>query len=244
MLLVRTLTSGLIASAFILGMLPQAEAAELTRSWQVVEAASSSFNNSGGHAFWLPEMISGGQFLFDSDATLNEFDDGTAHFFGSIVAAKDNTKQWDFNIWFEETEKGWGGPKKELKNRAYIENNGTVDTNTWSYYNFSDSKQSTLSADSGTYAGQTLKLSDFTGGKFPLQIGYGANGKNLEMGLSTWFKYEGDQTNTPRKHADINVSLVAKPKPKRQEVPEPAMGVLSLGVVGILKQGLKQRKND
>lgn len=236
-----TLTSGLIASTAVLGMVASANAAELTRSWQVTEAASSALNNSGGHAFWLPEMTSGGQFVFDSEATLNEYNDGTAHFFGSIVAANEANKQWDFDIWFESTDEGWGGPKKELPSSAYVENGGPIDTNTWAYYDFSDSQQSTLTADSGAYAGQTLVLSDFTGGKFPLQMGYGANGKNLEMGFSTWFKYEGDQNNTPTKHADINVSLVAKTTPESQPVPEPAMGLVSLGLIGVLNRG--RRKN-
>lgn len=232
-----------MASVLALGMATQANAAELTRSWQVVEAASSAYNNSGGHAFWLPEMISGGQFLFDSDASLNEYDDGTAHFFGSIVAANDADKQWDFEIWFETTDEGTGGPKKELSSNAYVENNGPIDTNTWAYYDFSESKQSTLTADSGTYAGQTLVLSDFTGGKYPLQIGYGANGKNLEMGFSTWFQYQGDQTNSPDKHGDINVSLIAKPQPESQDVPEPAVGLVGLGLFGMLHQSVR-RKND
>ncbi|MEM7066982.1 MAG: hypothetical protein AAF572_27940 [Cyanobacteria bacterium P01_B01_bin.77] len=235
-----TLKIGFIASALALGMGVQADAAELTRSWQVVEAASSEYNNSGGHAFWLPEMISGGKFVFDSEASLNEYDDGTAHLFGSIVAANDANKQWDFDIWFEATDEGTGGPKKELNSAAYVENGGSIDTNTWAYYDFSDSQQSTLTADSGTYAGQTLVLSDFTDGKYPLQIGLGANGKNLEMGFSTWFQYEGDQNNNPAKHADINVSLVANTDPDSQQVPEPAMGLVSLGLIGVLSRGRKK----
>lgn len=233
-----TLKIGLIASTLLIGTTTQVNAAELTRSWQVVEAASSGYNNSGGHAFWLPEMISGGVFVFDSEASLNEYNDGTAHLFGSIVAANDADKQWDFDIWFEATDEGWGGPKKELAGGAYVENGGSIDTSTWTYYDFSASRQSTLTADSGTYAGQTLVLSDFTGGKYPMQMGYGANGKNLEMGFSTWFKYEGDQTST--RHADINVSLVAKTTPDSQQVPEPALGLVSLGLIGVLNRGRKK----
>lgn len=88
-----------------------------------------------------------------------------------------------------------------------------------------------------TRAWEVLDLADYTGGKFPMQIGYGANGKNLEVGFSTWFKYDGDQTST--RHADINVSLIEKTLPESEPVPEPAMGLLSLGVIGFLKQGRK-----
>lgn len=242
MSLTRTLASGLVAGAVVLGGMAQAEAADLTRSWQVFEAEKSVESKyGGGHGFWLPEMIGGGKFIFDSEATLNEYDDGTANFFGSIVAAKDTSKQWDFDIWFETSEEGTGGPKEELYDYAYTDNGGTIDTDTWSYYNFSQSKASQLTADTGTYAGQTLSLDDYTNGKFPMQIGYGASGKNLEMGFSTWFKYSGDQTST--RHADINVSLVGKAQPEPEQVPEPAMGLVSLGVIGLLKQGLKRRKD-
>ncbi|MEO0868637.1 MAG: hypothetical protein AAFY17_09345 [Cyanobacteria bacterium J06642_11] len=243
MSLTRTLTGGLIAGAVVLGSIAQAEAAELTRSWEVVEAASSEFNGSGGHAFWLPEMISGGKFIFDSEATFNEYDDGTAHMFGSIVATNDATKQWDFDLWFETTDEGWGGPKEELPDHVYADRNGPIDTNTWTFYDFSSSKASQMTADTGVYAGQTLNLSDFTNGRYPLQMGYGANGKNLEMGFSTWFKYDGDQKNSNGRHADINVSLIEKPLPETEQVPEPAMGLVSLAVVGLLKQGLKRRQS-
>ncbi len=240
MMLKRFMATGLMASTIVLGAVGQANAADLIRSWEAIEAdRSGESKHGGGHAFWLPEMVSGGKFVFDSDAVLNEYNDGTAHFFGSIVAANDADKQWDFDIWFESTDEGSGGPKKELKNSAYIENGGTIDTDTWAYYDFSSTKASVLTADSGDYAGQSLDLSDYTNGKYPMQIGLGASGKNLDMGFSTWFSYDGSQDST--RHADINVNLVAR-EVSATPVPEPSMGLVALGLVGVAAKGIKRKK--
>ena len=240
MMLKRFMVTGLMASTIVLGAVGQANAADLIRSWEAIEAdRSGESKHGGGHAFWLPEMVSGGKFVFDSDAVLNEYNDGTAHFFGSIVAANDAGKQWDFDIWFESTDEGSGGPKKELKNSAYIENGGTIDTDTWAYYDFSSTKASVLTADSGDYAGQSLDLSDYTNGKYPMQIGLGASGKNLDMGFSTWFSYDGSQDST--RHADINVNLVAR-EVSATPVPEPSMGLVALGLVGVAAKGIKRKK--
>ncbi len=240
MMLKRFMATGLMASTIVLGAVGQANAADLIRSWEAIEAdRSGESKHGGGHAFWLPEMASGGKFVFDSDAVLNEYNDGTAHFFGSIVAANDADKQWDFDIWFESTDEGSGGPKKELKNSAYIENGGTIDTDTWTYYDFSSTKASVLTADSGDYAGQSLDLSDYTNGKYPMQIGLGASGKNLDMGFSTWFSYDGSQDST--RHADINVNLVAR-EVSATPVPEPSMGLVALGLVGVAAKGIKRKK--
>lgn len=236
----QLMTSGAIATALVLGAVGQANAADLIRSWEAIEADRSGESKyGGGHAFWLPEMVNGGKFVFDSDAVLNEYDDGTAHFFGSIVAANNADKQWDFDIWFESTDEGWGGPKKELHGSAYVENGGTIDTDTWAYYDFSSTKASVLTADSGTYAGQSLDLADYTNGRFPMQIGLGASGKNLDMGFSTWFSYEGDQNST--RHADINVNLVSR-EVSSTSVPEPSMGLIALGLVGVAAKGMKRKR--
>lgn len=232
----RILTSGLIAGTLCIGIVNSAEAANLVNTWEVVEAQSSAYNSSGGHAFWFPELVNGGKFVFDGDALFNEYDDGTAHFFGSIVAANDANKKWDFDIWFDATQEGWGGPKKELHSSAYIENGGTVDTDTWRYYDFSSTKQSTLSADTGAYTGQTLELSDYTNGEYPVQVGYGANGKNTKMGLSTWFEYKGSQNSSPEWNSDINVTL--------KEIPEPTMSFLTLGLLGFAGYSLRRKKSS
>ncbi len=236
----RLMTGGIMTAALVLGAVGQADAANLIRSWEAVEADRSGESKyGGGHAFWLPELVSGGKFVFDSEAIFNEYDDGTARFAGSIVAANDAEKQWDFDLWFESSSEGFGGPKKELHSNAYVENGGTIDTDTWSYYNFSSTKDSLLTADEGTYAGQSLSLADFTNGRYPAQIGLGASGKNLEMGLSTWFSYEGDQSST--RHADINVNLIAQTVPP-VAVPEPSMSLISLALAGAAAKGLKRKK--
>ena len=216
MTLTKSLVAGVVASTCVLGVVGEANAANLMRSWDVEAAQAGDFNQHGaGHAFSLPDMVGGGKYIIDGDATFNEYDDGTATLFGSIVNANDANKTWNFNLFFESTTVGTGGPKKELKGEAY--SSGTVDPSTWWYYDFSSTKASVLSADSGDFAGQSMTLSDKTGGQYPLQVGYGANGKNTEMGMSTWFKYEGSQHST---RGDINATLVAKSVPTAG-TPEP-----------------------
>ena len=245
MTLTKTLAAGVIAGTCVLGVVGEAHAANLMRSWGVEAAQADQYNNPAyaGHAFWLPDMVNGGQFVIDGDATFNEYDDGTATLFGSIVSANDADKKWDFNLFFESSTVGTGGPKKELKGEAY--SSGVVDPSTWSYYNFSSTQASLLTASSGDFAGQSLTLSDKTGGKYPLQVGYGANGKNAGMGMSTWFKYSGSQNSNT---ADINVNLIAKKLPSGGNsagTPEPitmagSLAALCFGAAFKKKLGKKE----
>ena len=240
MTLTKTLAAGVIAGTCVLGVVGEAHAANLTRSWGVEAAIGDEYQKySDGHAFSLPDMTGGAKYIIDGDATFNEYDDGTATLFGSIVSINDSNKTWDFNLFFESTTVGTGGPKKELKEDAY--SSGKVDTNTWLYYDFSSTKASVLSADSGYFAGQSMTLSDKTGGQYPLQVGYGANGKNADMGMSTWFKYEGSQHST---RGDINATLVKKSVPTAG-TPEPitiagSLAALCFGAAFKKKLGKKE----
>ncbi len=244
----KLLVSGLVASTLVLGAVGEAEAANLLRSWEASEAYRDNGSDHGaGHAFWLPELVGGGRFVFDSQAIFNEYDDGTANFTGSIVAANDSNKQWDFDLWFDYLGEGvdgqgTSGPKKELGGSAYVENGGSIDTDTWWYYDFSSTIDSTLSADSGTYAGETVVLYDYTNGGYPLQIGHGANGKNTGLGLSTWFGYEGDYNSG--RNSDINIDLkeIVVSETPAQDIPEPSMGLLTLGLLGFGAKFLKGKQ--
>ena len=242
------LTSTLVVGSVLLGTLGQAEAASLFRSWEV-RAANDK------HVAWLPELISGGIFIADGDIVFDEFADETdtlveARLYGDIVARDDPNKQWTIDVWFDysgegDAGAGSGGPKKELDPSLYSENGGPIDTSTWYYYEI-DETRSILSADEGEYAGQTLDLFDITNGEYFVQIGDGASGKSTEFGLATWFGYTGSQTSS--RHADFNIDLIAQEIPDGEtggnstEIPEPAMGLLALGLVG-LGMGSLKRKN-
>ena len=216
----------LFVSTLFLSLVEQVQAAQVTRSW-IAKEAHSPFNNSGGHSFWMPQL--GYKYVVDGAARFTEYDDGTATFTGSLVHKNYSDRKWDFDLSFESISEGFGGPKKELPKNQYVQKGGEVDTNSWWYYDFVTAK-STLTSDSGIYAGKTLYLSDKTNGRFPIQVGVGANGKNTKMGLSTWFNYEGDLEGS----GDINVDL--------HKVPEPTVGFISLALAGLATSSLKKNK--
>jgi len=231
------------------------------QSWFVTAAEGDEFGQFGdGHAFFMPENwgdpgIPGGpKYLFEGAGTLDEYLDDSgnrinAHLYGNIVDENDSNNRWAVSVWFDAVGPGSGSPKKELMSSAYTENGGPVDTSTWEYY--------ALRSD----AGQGEPVSQLIGlnnnldiildlfqepddGSLPFQIGEGANGKNVKMGMSGWFTYlQAD--NSPfsqplmnlvgfvgedpfNGRGDINVNLVRKPV-----IPEPAtMGAIGLGLAG------------
>lgn len=246
----QLIASTFVLGSIILGTVGQVQAADLLRSWEVTPAVNDEYSRGygSGHIAWLPNQIRGGKFIADGEVLFDEFDNGTAHLYGDIVAANDTSKQWTIDVWFNysgigEVGEGDRGPKKELRNSTYSGINPVVDTDEWYYYTI-DETRSILSADEGTYAGQTLNLFDYSRGNYLAQIGYGANGKNTEFGLSTWFGYTGYQAS--RGHSDFNLDLVAREiQPEvgenSTEVPEPTFGLLTLGLFGIASRSLKRK---
>ena len=244
----QLIASTFVLGSIILGAVGQARAADLLRSWEVTPAVNDEYSRGygDGHIAWLPNQIRGGKFIADGDVLFDEFDDGTARLYGDVVAANDANKQWTIDVWFDYSGvgaegDGSRGPKKELLGFAYSGINSIVDTDEWYYYTI-DETRSILSADKGAYAGQTLNLFDYSRGNYFAQIGYGANGKNTEFGLSTWFGYTGSQTS--RGHSDFNLDLVARQiesetEENSTEVPEPTLGLLTLGLLGFASRSLK-----
>jgi hypothetical protein len=89
---------------------------------------------------------------------------------------------------------------------------GTMDTSDWTYYRFVD-EGSTITIDSVTYYLGMVML-----GQGPvLQIGTGANDKNLAFGASTWLDVFSDQGRQNKlfgdRHWDLNMNLTAVPVP-------------------------------
>ena len=76
-------------------------------------------------------------------------------------------------------------PKEELLSSCYAANGGTVDPSNWEYY---EGITGTLTAVSGSiYEGAVLNLQRMGPSA---QVGEGANGKNVENGLSFWFTFD------------------------------------------------------
>lgn len=137
-----------------------------------------------GHAFWLPGVAEdlvfvGGTGGFDENAA------GRITISGTLVSQSNPSIAFFANVTVsgKTTEVPEGSPKLELAPDAYVENGGTIDPTTWTYY---ENIRGTL-IGVGVLNGALIELTR-RGPAF--QLGEGANGKNLNFGASTWFDYE------------------------------------------------------
>ncbi len=194
-------------------------------------------------------------YIWKGKAFFYEYEDGTANLTGMIQDKQDSNKKFKVDILFNSLEEDTPGlaPKKELNaNNGLAYSSGVVDTDTWNYYTMD--LQNSFLIKQGEYreeSGNRLKLSDrmmtpnSDGNMYKVQVGKGANGKNINMGLSAWFTdhqsfthESGSDVPMSRDHSDINIDLV-----KLETVPEPAtMSLLTLGLLGTGMGALK-RKN-
>lgn len=223
-----------------------AQALELVNKYSVSAAIGDQHGKYGsGHAM-TGQVFGGKDYVTTStdDLFWEEYDDGTAKLVGTVFDRNQvdsnnaNPNGWLINVNFvKRSEDGSGGPKKELKNSAYANNGGPVDPSTWDFYDFSSVVDSTLTGFGGSIDGRILEIKDATNGKYPVQIGFGANGKNANFGMSTWFHaYENGEKISG--HADFNVDL--------QEVPTPAAGLawLLTGGAAIARKRKQERDNE
>lgn len=222
-----------IAAAAIAVTSSGAFAATLTATYDVTSAESSAYNSSGGHSVWLPSETSGGgnadHFDFLSAGTFSVYDDGSATLTG--IASHETSgaaNGFEVSVSFAQAPGTYAG-KKELSNAAYAPI-GTIDPSTWSFYNL---MSGTLKGF-GSFAGSVLDLAEApSDGSAPFQIGFGANGKNLEFGGSGWFTYTKNN-GTASYRGDFNVDLAP--------VPLPASAFLLMGAIGGLG-AMRRRKS-
>ena len=219
-------------------------------SWSVTYAESSIYNSSGGHAFWNLEANDGvnerwrfvngaGRFdeglQVDADgrhATLTgeirKFNLNTNTFFGdtySVDISFELLKDYD------ELRAIGGKPKKELHSSAYAINGGPVNVTTWRFYrmdNDADNRVTNISGG-GDYYDLTHAPTSFF---HEAQIGIGANNKNVNMGMSTWYiseHYDAAGNLLGSRQGDINVNLTPEPV---LIVPVPAAAWMGLSLLG------------
>ena len=180
---------------------------------------------SGGHSLWIPGIST--DLDFDPGATL-EVD---TNFWQLSGIVRDGNIAFDVDFRYtgiisdfgDATDDGDGTPKFELIMSAYVPpygNGGPVDPEDWI---FADTLDGTLMALAGsTYDGALLEAS-LIGPK--AQFGVGANGKNLNLGLSNWQAMSlSVQTNSWSNQLDANytgdVNIDVAP------IPEPSAAVL------------------
>ncbi len=219
----RKLTYSLVATGLCAGLLAASPAQALTYRVTEADRDSSVANYSGGHAFWLPDNGShtnipngnSSNFVFKNDSgRLNVSDDMTsARLTGTLQSVGKASSMWDVDIMFilgmdsatysndhidPNGNTHDGKVKRELKSSQYVDNGGTIDPETWRYF-YMDESNATLTGSAGSgYEGTTLDLYQRPNGrdygKYVFQMGEGANGKNLNLGLSGWLGYTTAQT--------------------------------------------------
>lgn len=200
-----------------------AQAAELTQRYTVSPALQDAYGEfAGGHVVF--NLLGESHVNSDEDLFWDVYDDGSAHFHGQVVQRDNTIHGWDIDMRFNELPgPGTGGPKLELIDDALVENGGSVDPATWVYYAYGANSLTGF----GRNAGTILTLGDVTQGHFPLQVGYGANGKNVNFGMSSWFAAADVRTGAiVDEFADFNVDLTpVGSNPEFDSVPTPATGL-------------------
>jgi hypothetical protein len=171
-------------------------------------------SGSGGHSVWMPNIATDLIFLDSVPGLLVEDSaKGTAKLTGTLVRASNakNGFVLDANLSGLQTTMPSGSPKKELLAKVYSEK--VVKPETWYFYT---GFTGTLTGF-GDYAGAKL---NFVRMGPALQLGNGANGKNINFGASSWFNYTIVSQPTKKSvvfsgdKGDFNLDIKTCPTPK------------------------------
>ncbi len=165
----------------------------------------------GDHMFWLnklPGDPSTDYVLGPNDpATIEFFADSTARMIARVQNIADSTRQWDVEMWLIRgmDYQSWTALGRSTKNGG-----GTNNQSTWRFYEL-DSTRSFMYGVPGTHFGgdTILLLHNPPSLNYGFQIGYGANDKNANYGISGWFLFDGDYSGK----GDINANMSCSPNP-------------------------------
>ncbi len=266
----KTISRSLIAAGLVSSLLATASAQALTYKVSAAERDRTASRSSGGHAFWLPDSRYGNNipngrssdFLFmNNSGRLHVSDDMTsARMTGTIQSVGNASSIWEVDINFilgmnYDTYKDDhvdpngdthdGKAKRELRSSQYADNGGTIDPSSWKYFYMDEDNATLTGADGSGYDGVILDMFQRPNGrdygKYVFQLGEGANGKNLNMGMSGWLGYNGDQKLDKKSYygrcvkkrgyegyGDINVDLDPIPEPVSAGLATMGLGALVL----------------
>jgi Secretion system C-terminal sorting domain len=181
-------------------------------------ALSTAFGPGADWAVWLPVLAANAQvtnanFVFDSNGgTFDQFFDGTAHLYGTVVNTANSNEQFVVDLWFENKADWatWSGLGRNYKNDLLLACATTNHIN-WEYFELVGGFSTLTGA--GDLAGDVLSLYHMPSNYyFGFQKGIGANNKNCSSGLSGWFSYDGFVDGTPvAGHGDVNVDASCTP---------------------------------
>ncbi len=159
---------------------------------------------AGGHAIWMPDFAERGRTRMHlrDDARLTINDDGTASLTGTAYVFDGPNpagEEWTVDVNFAYRGQGdaFGGPKIERPGAQ-----PPAITDLWHYFDLTDG---TL-----TRPGSVVTLRQRpANGRYPMQLGDRANGKDNDLGLAVWFFWERRDDDGTRcdGHGDFNLDL-------------------------------------
>jgi hypothetical protein len=175
-------------------------------------------------ALWLPTAYAAGSvtsanFNFDANGgSFDQFADGTAHLYGTVVNDENSDESFDVNLWFQ-NKSGWADWSS--MGRGYKDDLGCAQPNLyedWTYYEMVGGISTAVGQ--GDLDGDVLYFYHMPANYyFGFQIGMGANNKNCDYGMSGWFTYEGLVDGAiVEGHGDVNVNAECGPV-NEQECP-------------------------
>jgi hypothetical protein len=173
---------------------PPIDICEVGEAYGVTEYAAN------GHAFWLPDFDGDGRLVrmhMRDDARFT-IQGNLGHLTGTAFRT-DNNDEYTVDIRFNYRGQGpeFGGPKIE---RAQWQTPEVTDL--WRYF---DMAEATLMHDGLDVVTLTQMPAD---GRYPLQVGMTANGKNQGLGMSSWFTWVRESPDGRHNgRGDINVNL-------------------------------------
>ncbi|MEQ8702945.1 MAG: SdrD B-like domain-containing protein, partial [Phaeodactylibacter sp.] len=164
-------------------------------------------------ALWLPAHYSSGfsasaNFVFDANGgTFDQFENGTAHLYGTVVNDINPAESYILDFWFENKRDWaeWSALGRSYKDDAgFAAASGDLWT-TWSYYELANNFST--ATGTGDLAGNVLYFQHAPASYFfGFQVGVAANNKNANYGMSGWFTYTGVIDGaTVNGHGDVNV---------------------------------------
>ncbi|MDG1765469.1 MAG: hypothetical protein P8H98_01625, partial [Flavobacteriales bacterium] len=157
---------------------------------------STAFGPGDDWAFWLPTLSEDGfassaNYNFDANGGhFDQFNDGTAHIYGTVVNDANPSEMFELSIWLENKADWatWSGLGRNYKDDLGCAQPDLYED--WTYYEMVNGFSTAVGL--GDNAGDVLYLDHMPGNYyFGFQIGMGANNKNCDYGISGWFTYSG-----------------------------------------------------
>jgi large repetitive protein len=179
---------------------------------------STAFGPGPDWAFWVPSLSQDGisssaNFHFDANGGhFQQYADGTARLFGTVVNDINANESFVLDMWFENranwTE--WSALGRSYKDDLNCATPQQLYQN-WVFWEMVNDLS--VAVGQGDLAGVTLQLQHMPANYyFGFQLGQGANNKNCQFGFSGWFTYTGFANCEPISgYGDVNADASCEP---------------------------------